>query len=168
MARALQDDGATMNQPLSAPTSAVRRAGGTGRRGAPIGAAFLAWTCLLCCSPLAAQPGYRPSTSGYSRPAHYPAPPPGFRGGRPYECDLFARDQAELYVPQGAGMGAGAVRGAVGGAVFGAIVGGGKGARRGALVGGGLGAVTAGARARQEREIAYQLAYDDCMQGFRR
>jgi hypothetical protein len=60
------------------------------------------------------------------------------------------------------------VRGAVGGALFGAIVGGGKGARRGALAGGGLGAVASGARARQEREHAYQLAYDDCMLGFRR
>ena len=52
--------------------------------------------------------------------------------------------------------------------MFGAIVGGSKGARRGALAGGGLGAVASGARARQERETAYRLAYDDCMLRFRR
>jgi hypothetical protein len=81
---------------------------------------------------------------------------------------LYARDEAEWYAQRGPGVAGGAVRGAVGGAVFGAIVGGGKGARRGALAGGGLGAVASGARARQERDIAYQLAYDDCMLGFRR
>ena len=133
------------------------------------GAALFAALCLLASHPVAAQSGYRPGPPAYRPAPHgYPEPPRGFRGGRPYECDLYARDQAEWYVPQGAGVAGGAVRGAVGGAVFGAIVGGGKGARRGALAGGGLGAVASGARARQQREIAYQLAYDDCMLGFRR
>lgn len=124
--------------------------------------------CLLVSQTLWAQPAYRPGPQVYTDPGYYPEPPRGFRGGRPYECDLYARDNAEWYVPRGAGVGGGAVRGAVGGAVFGAIVGGSKGARRGALAGGGLGAVAAGARARQDREIAYRLAYDDCMQRFRR
>ena len=133
------------------------------------GAALLAVLCLLPSQPVAAQPGYPAAPAAYGPALHdYPAPPRGFRGGRPYECNLYARDQAEWYVPRGAGVAGGAVRGAFGGAVFGAIVGGGKGARRGALAGGGLGAVASGARARQEREIAYQLAYDDCMLGFRR
>jgi hypothetical protein len=117
---------------------------------------------------LLAQPGYRPLPPGAASSHYYPEPPAGFRGGRPYECDLYARDNADWYTSRGPGVGAGAVRGAIGGAVFGAIVGGGKGARRGALAGGGLGAVAAGARARQDREIAYRLAYDDCMQRFRR
>lgn len=123
---------------------------------------------LLASQTVWSQPTYRPGPPGYADTGYYPEPPRGFRGGRPYECDLYARDNAEWYVPRGAGMGSGAVRGAVGGAVFGAIVGGGKGARRGALAGGGLGAVAAGAKARQDREIAYRLAYDDCMQRFRR
>ena len=135
-------------------------------RGA-LGSLMLGWLCVLGSAPLAAQPVYSPPP-GYAPAPYYPAPPAGFRGGRPYECDLYARDHAEWYVRRGAGVGAGAVRGAVGGAVFGAVVGGSKGARRGALAGGGLGAVAAGARARQEREHAYQLAYDDCMLGFRR
>lgn len=133
------------------------------------GAALLAALCLLASHPVVAQPGYRPAASAYgSAVHHYPAPPRGFRGGRPYECNLYASDEAEWYAPRGAGVAGGAVRGAVGGAVFGAIVGGGKGARRGALAGGGLGAIASGARAQQEREIAYRLAYDDCMLGFRR
>lgn len=125
--------------------------------------------CLLASHPVAAQSGYRPGPrpTGQRRTVILSAAA-RLCGGRPYECDLYARDQAEWYVPQGAGVAGGAVRGAVGGAVFGAIVGGGKGARRGALAGGGLGAVASGARARQQREIAYQLAYDDCMLGFRR
>lgn len=135
-------------------------------RGARI--AVMAAVCLLVSQTLWAQPAYRPGPPGYTDSGYYPEPPRGFRGGRPYECDLYARDNAEWYVPRGAGVGGGAVRGAVGGAVFGAIVGGSKGARRGALAGGGLGAVAAGARARQDREIAYRLAYDDCMQRFRR
>ena len=139
------------------------------RAGLTSGAALFAALCLLASHPVAAQSGYRPGPPAYRPAPHgYPEPPRGFRGGRPYECDLYARDQAEWYVPQGAGVAGGAVRGAVGGAVFGAIVGGGKGARRGALAGGGLGAVASGARARQQREIAYRLAYDDCMLGFRR
>lgn len=124
--------------------------------------------CMLVSQALWAQPAYRPGPPGYAHSGHYPEPPRGFRGGQSYECDLYARDNAEWYVPRGAGMGSGAVRGAVGGAVFGAIVGGSKGARRGALAGGGLGAVAAGAKARQDREYAYRLAYDDCMQRFRR
>lgn len=124
--------------------------------------------CVLVSQTLGAQPMYRPGPPGYAESGYYPEPPRGFRGGQSYECDLYARDNANWYVPRGAGMGSGAVRGAVGGAVFGAIVGGSKGARRGALAGGGLGAVAAGARARQDREVAYRLAYDDCMQRFRR
>lgn len=135
-------------------------------RGARI--AVIGTLCLLISQALLAQPAYRPAPAGYADRGYYPTPPHGFRGGRPYECDLYARDNADWYVPRGAGVGSGAVRGAVGGAVFGAIVGGSKGARRGALAGGGLGALAAGARARQDREIAYRLAYDDCMQRFRR
>lgn len=139
------------------------------RAGCMAGAALLAALCLLASHPVAAQPAYRPAPPAYGpAPHYYPAPPRGFRGGQPYECDLYARDHAEWYAPQGAGVAGGAVRGAVGGAVFGAIVGGSKGARRGALAGGGLGAVASGARARQERETAYRLAYDDCMLRFRR
>ena len=139
------------------------------RAGCAAGAALLAALCLLATHPVAAQSGYRPAPVAYGQALRdYPAPPRGFRGGRPYECNLYARDEAEWYAQRGPGVAGGAVRGAVGGAVFGAIVGGGKGARRGALAGGGLGAVASGARARQERDIAYQLAYDDCMQGFRR
>ena len=139
------------------------------RAGCAAGAALLAALCLLASHPVAAQPGYRPAPAAYG-PAlrDYPAPPRGYRGGRPYDCNLYARDEAERYAQRGAGVAGGAVRGAVGGAVFGAIVGGGRGARRGALAGGGLGAVASGARARQEREISYRLAYDDCMLGFRR
>lgn len=122
---------------------------------------------LLGMSPAAAQTYYPPAPLAPSA-GYYPPAPVGYAHGRPYECDLYARDNAHRYVPQGAGVGRGAVRGAVGGAVFGAIVGGGKGARRGALAGGGLGAVAAGARAQQEREYVRQLAYDDCMLGFRR
>ena len=138
------------------------------RAGCTAGAALLSGLCLLASHPVVAEPRYRPPPGAYAPPPYYPAPPHGFRGGRPYECDLYARDHAEWYVPRGAGVAGGAVRGAVGGAVFGAIVGGSKGARRGALAGGGIGAVASGARARQEREIAYQLAYDDCMLAFRR
>ena len=123
---------------------------------------------VAACGLAEAQAVYRPGMPGYNAPSYYPVPPRGFRGGRPYECDRYALDQAELYAPPGAGIGAGAVRGAVGGAMFGAIAGGSRGARRGALAGGGLGAVASGARARQQREITYQLAYDDCMLGFRR
>ena len=139
------------------------------RAGCAAGAALLAALCLLASHPVAAQPGYRPAPPAYGQALRdYPAPPRGFRGGRPYECNLFARDEAERYAHRGAGVAGGAVRGAVGGAVFGAIVGGGKAARRGALAGGGLGAIASGARARQESEFAYQLAYVDCMLGFRR
>lgn len=130
--------------------------------------AAMAALCLLVSQTIWAQPAYRPGPSGYTDSRDYPEPPRGFRGGLPYECDLYARDNADWYGPRGAGVGGGAVRGAVGGAVFGAIVGGSKGARRGALAGGGLGAVAAGARARQDSEIAYRLAYDDCMLRFRR
>ena len=132
------------------------------RTGRCAGALAALWLALACAGPAAAQPAYRLQLSDY------PPPPPGLRGGHPYECDLYARDQAERYVPYGARIGSGAVRGAVGGAVFGAIAGGSKGARRGALAGGGLGAVAQGMRARDERETAYQLAYDDCMLHFRR
>lgn len=135
-------------------------------RGARI--AVMGAVCLLASQTLWAQPMYRPGSPSDGDSGYHPEPPRGFRGGRPYECDLYARDNAEWYVPRGAGVGGGAVRGAVGGAVFGAIVGGSKGARRGALAGGGLGAVAAGARAQQDRQIAYRLAYDDCMQRFRR
>ena len=124
--------------------------------------------CMVVGQTLWAQPSYQYGSSTYSHSSYYPEPPRGFRGGQPYECDLYARDNAEWYVPRGSGVASGAVRGAVGGAVFGAIVGGSKGARRGALAGGGLGAVAAGAKARQDREFAYRLAYDDCMQRFRR
>jgi hypothetical protein len=126
-------------------------------------------TLGLCfCQVLLAQPGYRPLPPDDSLSRYYPEPPRGFRGGQPYECDLYARDNADWYARQRPGVGSGAVRGAIGGAVFGALVGGSKGARRGAVAGGGLGAVAAGARAREEREIAYRLAYDDCMLRFRR
>lgn len=138
---------------------------GAGRLARAARSLVLAALGLCACQALLAQPGYRPLPPGAG---YYPEPPVGFRGGRPYECDLYARDNAEWYMSQRPGVGAGAVRGAVGGAVFGAIVGGRKGARRGALAGGGLGAVAAGARARQDRDIAYRLAYDDCMQRFRR
>ena len=141
------------------------RSGRTARRA---GMAAITTLCLLASATPWAQPSYRPLSPGELEWRHYPEPPSGFRGGRPYECDLYARDNAEWYVPRGAGVGSGAVRGAIGGAVFGAVVGGGRGARRGALAGGALGAVAAGARARQDREIAYRLAYDDCMQRFRR
>lgn len=135
-------------------------------RGARI--AVVSSLCFLASQTLWAQPSYRPGPPAYGDSQYYPEPPRGFRGGLAYECDYYARDNAEWYVPRGAGVANGAVRGAVGGAVFGAIVGGSRGARRGALAGGGLGAVAAGARARQDREIAYRLAYDDCMQRFRR
>lgn len=130
-------------------------------------AALLGILGLLTSQALGAQPAYRQVPPGYDA-GYYPEPPRGFRGGHPYECDLYARDEADRYLPPGTGVGAGAVRGAVGGAIFGGIVGGSKGARRGALAGGGLGAVASGARARQDREVAYRLAYDDCMQRFRR
>lgn len=133
-----------------------------------IGAVALSVLCLLANQPAAAQPSYRPAPAAYAPPLDYPAPPRGLRGGQTYECDMYGRDQAELYVPRGGGVGGGAIRGAVGGAVFGAIVGGSKGAKRGAVAGGGLGAVASGARVRQERDAAYQFAYDDCMLGFRR
>lgn len=120
------------------------------------------------CQLVLAQPGYRPLPPGAANSGYYPEPPSGFRGGQPYECDLYARDNAEWYVNQKPGVGSGAVRGAIGGAVFGALVGGSKGARRGAVAGGGLGALAAGSRVREDREIAYRLAYDDCMQRFRR
>ena len=139
-----------------------------GRAGRRAGAAVIGILSLLASQTPWAQPTYRPGPPVYANTGYYPEPPRGFRGGRPYECDRYARDNAEWYVPRGAGVGGGAVRGAVGGAVFGAIVGGSKGARRGALAGGGLGAVAAGARANQDRENAYRLAYDDCMQSFRR
>lgn len=145
-----------------------RNHSGAGRVLSAARAVALGALCLCASQSLLAQPGYRPLPPGAASARYYPEPPAGFRGGRPYECDLYARDNAEWYRSHGPGVGAGAVRGAVGGAVFGAIVGGGKGARRGALAGGGLGAVAAGARARQDREIAYRLAYDDCMQRFRR
>jgi hypothetical protein len=137
------------------------------RVGGGAGAALIGILCLLASQTLCAQPAYRRVPPG-SEAGYYPEPPRGFRGGRPYECDLYARDNADWYGPRGAGIGAGAVRGAVGGAVFGGIVGGSEGARRGALAGGGLGAVASGARARQDREVAYRLAYDDCMQRFQR
>ena len=139
-----------------------------GRAARGAGMAAMAALCLLAGPATWAQPGYRPLPAGEYDMRHYPDPPSGFRGGRPYECDLYARDHADWYAPRGAGVGSGAVRGAIGGAVFGAVVGGGRGARRGAMAGGALGAVAAGARARQDREIAYRLAYDDCMQRFRR
>ena len=125
---------------------------------------------VLAALPAAAQGIYRPSSQAArgAYPSYYPPPPIGYPHGRPYECDVYARDNAMRYVPHGAGVGSGAVRGAVGGAVFGAIVGGSKGARRGAVAGGGLGAVAAGARASHERAAVHQLAYDDCMFGFRR
>lgn len=123
----------------------------------------------LCLSPAAAQPYYPPPPRApLGGNGHYPSAPVGYAHSRPYECDRYARDNAHHYVPQGASVGRGAVRGAVGGAVFGAIVGGSKGARRGVLAGGGLGAVAVGARSQQEREYVRQLAYDDCMLGFRR
>lgn len=110
-----------------------------------------------------------PATTGaLGRQRPLPFRTGGYAHSRPYECDRYARDNAHHFVPQGASVGRGAVRGAVGGAVFGAIVGGSKGARRGVLAGGGLGAVAAGARSQQEREYVRQLAYDDCMLGFRR
>lgn len=141
---------------------------GAGRALTAARAVALGAMCLCAAQAVLAQSSYRPLPPGAAAGRYVPEPPRGFRGGRPYECDLYARDHAEWYTSQGPGVGAGAVRGAVGGAVFGAIVGGGKGARRGALAGGGLGAVAAGARARQDREVAYRLAYDDCMQRFRR
>ena len=143
------------------PTRRHRAARGTG-------AAVIGALCLLASQMLWAQPMGGPMPPGYGGAHFYPEPPQGFRGGRPYECDLYARDNAGWYRPRGPGVAGGAVRGAIGGAVFGAIVGGSKGARRGALAGGGLGAVASGARARQEREVAYRLAYDDCMLRFRR
>lgn len=142
--------------------SAVRRVAGAAR------AAALGVLCLGASQALFAQAGYRPLPPGAASERYYPEPPRGFRGGRTYKCDLYARDNADWYTSQGPGVDAGAVRGAIGGAVFGAVVGGSKGARRGALAGGGLGAVAAGARARHNREIAYRLAYDDCMQRFSR
>ena len=106
-------DGEPMTQPPSPQ-----------RAGCAAGAALLAALCLLASHPVAAQPGYRPAPAAYGQALRdYPAPPRGFRGGRPYECGLYARDEAEWYAPRGAGVAGGAVRGAVGGAVFGAIVG---------------------------------------------
>lgn len=91
-----------------------------------------------------------------------------YRFGHADSCHFYAKDQAQLYVPQGAGALHGAARGALGGAVFGGIVGGGRGAGRGAAAGAALGIIANGARNRADRDDAYRRAYDYCMSGYRR
>jgi hypothetical protein len=90
------------------------------------------------------------------------------RHADPDSCHFYARQEAWRYAPPGAGALGGAARGAARGAMFGAIVGGRRAARRGAAAGAALGIIANGARREREREYAYQRAFDDCMDGFRR
>jgi uncharacterized protein YgiM (DUF1202 family) len=80
-----------------------------------------------------------------------------------WQCQQYARQQAEAYAPTGQGLVAGGLLGALGGAGIAGISGGKAGT--GAIVGGVGGALVGGAANQNKQQQIYNNAYYSCMNG---
>ena len=80
-----------------------------------------------------------------------------------WQCQQYARQQAEAYAPTGQGLVTGGLLGALGGAGIAGIAGGNAGT--GAIVGGVGGALVGGATNQNKRQQIYNNAYYSCMNG---